>query len=87
MVCGLCAFSCHLCFHGQVDGTVHVSVPVSIVSRHLKLCKVCIEPERNARKLGGISLREIPWIQVIEIPWMEGVHGKSKSASDEAQGE
>jgi hypothetical protein len=25
MVCGLCVFSCHLCFHEQVDGTVSFS--------------------------------------------------------------
>jgi hypothetical protein len=29
---------------------------VSIVSLHLKLCKVCIEIEGNARRSGGISL-------------------------------
>jgi hypothetical protein len=32
---------------------VNVSFSVSIVSLHLKLCKVCIEPEGNARGLGG----------------------------------
>jgi hypothetical protein len=44
---------------------VNVSFSVSIVSLHLKLCKLCIEPEGNARGLwggGGGSLREIPWI-------------------------
>jgi hypothetical protein len=50
-------FSDRLYFHEKVNGTVHVSVPVSIVSLHLKISKVCIEPERNARKLGGVSLR------------------------------
>jgi hypothetical protein len=46
-------FSCCFYFHEQVNGIVHVSVPVSIVSIHLKLCKVCVELERNARKSGG----------------------------------
>jgi hypothetical protein len=29
-------FSCHFFFHEQVNGTVHVSVPVSIVSLHFE---------------------------------------------------
>jgi hypothetical protein len=37
---------------------VNVSFSVSIVSLHLKLCKVCIEPERNARRSGEEFLCE-----------------------------
>jgi hypothetical protein len=38
---------------------VNVSFSVSIVSLHLKLCKVCIEPEGNARgwRRGNFSVR------------------------------
>jgi hypothetical protein len=70
--------------------TVNVSFSVSIVSLHLKICKVCIEPDGNARGLGGgggnFSVRN-PLDLSYRDPLDTRSARKSKSAPDEAQEE